>query len=91
MGWCAIGWMEGIGKGVEPKGSLPCFQEPAPGPYPEPDQSIPLHPTLLFNIRFSTVLSSMTNCKFFQVESSLYVFRRSPNELYAPPISSSLI
>jgi hypothetical protein len=23
--------------------SLPCSQEPAPGPYPEPDQSIPYH------------------------------------------------
>jgi hypothetical protein len=31
---------------MEPEGSLPCFQGPATGPYPEPDASNPLFPTV---------------------------------------------
>jgi hypothetical protein len=31
---------------MEPEGSLPCSQGPSTGPYPEPDQSSPYHPTL---------------------------------------------
>jgi hypothetical protein len=31
---------------MEPEGSLPYSQEPSTGPYPEPDQSNPYHPTL---------------------------------------------
>jgi hypothetical protein len=31
---------------MEPKGSLPCSQEPAPSPYPEPDASSPYPPNL---------------------------------------------
>jgi hypothetical protein len=31
---------------MEPEGSLPCSQEPAIGPYPQPDQSGPYHPIL---------------------------------------------
>jgi hypothetical protein len=31
---------------MEPDGSLPCSQEPAIGPYPDPDVSIPHFPTL---------------------------------------------
>jgi hypothetical protein len=30
---------------MEPEGSLPCSQEPANGPYPEPDESSPHLPT----------------------------------------------
>jgi hypothetical protein len=32
---------------MEPESSLPCSEEPANGPYPEPDESIPQPPTLL--------------------------------------------
>jgi hypothetical protein len=31
---------------MEPDGSIPCSQEPSTGPYPEPYQSNPLHPTV---------------------------------------------
>jgi hypothetical protein len=31
---------------MEPRGSLPCSQEPSTGPHPEPDQSNPYHPIL---------------------------------------------
>jgi len=32
---------------MEPEGSLLCWQEPAIGPYPEPDESSPQLTTLL--------------------------------------------
>jgi hypothetical protein len=31
---------------MEPEGSLPCLQQPAKGPYPEPDESNPQPPNL---------------------------------------------
>jgi len=32
---------------MEPEGSLPCSQDPASGPFPQPDEYSP-HPTILF-------------------------------------------
>jgi hypothetical protein len=40
---------------MEPGGSLPCSQEPAPGPYREPDKSNSYHP---ISLRFILILSS---------------------------------
>jgi hypothetical protein len=37
---------------MEPEGALPCSQEPAIGPYPEPDASSPYHPRYFSNIHY---------------------------------------
>jgi hypothetical protein len=36
---------------MEPDGSLPCSQESATGPCPEPDQSNPYHPIVFLKLR----------------------------------------
>jgi hypothetical protein len=41
---------------VEPKASLLCSQQPAIGPYPEPDESI-LHPPYILQISYNIILS----------------------------------
>jgi hypothetical protein len=43
---------------MAPEGSLPCSQQPATGPYPEPDESSPHLPTL--HTIHSNIIPSMT-------------------------------
>jgi hypothetical protein len=42
---------------MEPEGSILFSQQPAPGPYPEPDESSPHPQTLLFKIHMNIILS----------------------------------
>jgi hypothetical protein len=44
---------------MEPKGSLPCSQDPSTGPYPEPDQEIHDLPTYICKIHSNVILSTM--------------------------------
>jgi len=73
---------------MEPEGSLLCWQKPATGPYPEPDESI-LHPHILF-LRQSELtvtgtvsrLCSPESCQVFTVLWSfvlkaMFSYRRS--------------
>jgi hypothetical protein len=45
---------------MEPEGSLPCSQEPASSPYPEPDESTPQpHTLFLINVSVFQVVSTL--------------------------------
>jgi hypothetical protein len=56
---------------MEPEGSLLCSQQPAIGPYPEPDKSTTSHPT---SPRF-VLIFSLIYAQAFQVVPSLLVFQ----------------
>jgi hypothetical protein len=51
---------------IEPEGSLPCAQEPATGPYPQPDESSPYYPILFLNIQLHIILLclGLSSCLF---------------------------
>jgi len=44
---------------MEHEGSLPCSEDPASGPYPEPDESSPPLLLYFFEIHSGIILSSM--------------------------------
>jgi hypothetical protein len=48
---------------IEPKGSLPCTQQPTIGPYPEPDKPTPNLPKIHSNISTSSELSLPFTCR----------------------------
>jgi hypothetical protein len=82
---------------MEHEGSLLCSQEPAIGPYPEPDKSIPHPPKFIFLtsilILFSHLslgLPSGLVPSGFPTEI-LFCISHPPCMLRAAPLSSSLI
>jgi hypothetical protein len=47
---------------MQPVGSLPCSQQPAIGPYPEPDESTPHTPCLCYILIVSSTTVWYQNC-----------------------------
>jgi hypothetical protein len=56
---------------METGGSLPCSQQPATGPYPEPDASSPHSPNLFPNVHSNSVFPSMSKSSKRSVSSHL--------------------
>jgi hypothetical protein len=61
---------------MEPKGLVPCSQEPFTGPYPELDQSSPYNPILSLQDPFSFA-SVVLAKESVQVRGFLNIFVRS--------------
>jgi hypothetical protein len=72
---------------MEPKGSLPCSQEPSTGPYPKPDQSNPYHS---ISLRSILILSTFVSYLLAFPPISYMHSASPPFMLHALPISSSL-
>jgi hypothetical protein len=78
---------------METEGSLPSTQEPATGPYPEPDASSPHLPTL-FSLRSILILSShlrrgTAHNRQHAAAKGLYTDYSTPIRLtYGPPIGT---
>jgi hypothetical protein len=80
---------------MEPKGSLPCSQEPSNGSYPKPHQSNPYHPILSLKIHFNiahppTSRSSQWSLDFWLSHQYPICMPPPPIVLHTLPISSSL-
>jgi len=74
---------------MEPEGSLPCLQESAIGPCPEPDESNP-HPHTLYSFRVRLHLRLVSGHFPAVVPTKImYVFLISPCVLHVAPIWTS--
>jgi hypothetical protein len=64
---------------MEPQCSLPCSQEPATGPYPEPDESTPHLPTLRFPLpnRSKQSVHVQESVKYFMTSWMTTLYRLS--------------
>jgi len=80
---------------MEPQGSLPCSEEPATGPYTEPDSSTPQLSIHFFRINSNAILQSTPRSSKWSLTFSFpeqnYVCVISPCVLHVSRILFSLI
>jgi len=76
---------------MEPKGSLPCLQEPTTGPYPESDECSPLCHTFSLQILLS-VIRYLKCSLLFRFSANISHEFLVPHTCYVvPPIPPSVI